>query len=140
MLGPPQLTLPGNPDSMLVPEGATAPGGPGAFLPYADVAQRQSNRLVSGRLRVQLLSSALPDGEVRRGRRRGVPPTTGGYPSGQRGLTVNQLADAFGGSNPSPPTKESGQWPVVSGQKGWVALTTDHRPPTTGHWPLVLPS
>jgi hypothetical protein len=28
----------------------------------------------------------------------------GGYPSGQRGLTVNQLADAFGGSNPSPPT------------------------------------
>jgi hypothetical protein len=29
---------------------------------------------------------------------------SGGYPSGQRGLTVNQLADAFGGSNPSPPT------------------------------------
>jgi hypothetical protein len=29
---------------------------------------------------------------------------TGGYPSGQRGLTVNQLAKAFGGSNPSPPT------------------------------------
>jgi hypothetical protein len=28
---------------------------------------------------------------------------SGGYPSGQRGLTVNQLADAFGGSNPSPP-------------------------------------
>ncbi len=25
-----------------------------------------------------------------------------GYPSGQRGLTVNQLAGAFGGSNPSP--------------------------------------
>ncbi len=25
-----------------------------------------------------------------------------GYPSGQRGLTVNQLAEAFGGSNPSP--------------------------------------
>ncbi len=35
------------------------------------------------------------------GRRR---KTLGGYPSGQRGLTVNQLADAFGGSNPSPPT------------------------------------
>jgi hypothetical protein len=31
-------------------------------------------------------------------------PKLGGYPSGQRGLTVNQLADAFGGSNPSPPT------------------------------------
>ena len=34
----------------------------------------------------------------------GGSPTPGGYPSGQRGLTVNQLADAFGGSNPSPPT------------------------------------
>ena len=30
-----------------------------------------------------------------------------GYPSGQRGLTVNQLAEAFGGSNPSPSTTES---------------------------------
>ena len=28
-----------------------------------------------------------------------------GYPSGQRGLTVNQLAGAFGGSNPSPSTR-----------------------------------
>ncbi len=28
----------------------------------------------------------------------------GGYPSGQRGLTVNQLSNDFGGSNPSPPT------------------------------------
>ncbi len=27
-----------------------------------------------------------------------------GYPSGQRGLTVNQMAEAFGGSNPSPST------------------------------------
>ena len=27
-----------------------------------------------------------------------------GYPSGQRGLTVNQLAEAFEGSNPSPST------------------------------------
>ena len=32
----------------------------------------------------------------------------GGYPSGQRGLTVNQLAEAFGGSNPSPPTTAYG--------------------------------
>ena len=30
--------------------------------------------------------------------------TPGGYPSGQRGLTVNQLSEDFGGSNPSPPT------------------------------------
>jgi hypothetical protein len=28
----------------------------------------------------------------------------GSYPSGQRGLTVNQLADAFRGSNPLLPT------------------------------------
>ncbi len=28
----------------------------------------------------------------------------GSYPSGHRGLTVNQLAKAFGGSNPSLPT------------------------------------
>jgi hypothetical protein len=28
-----------------------------------------------------------------------------GYSSGQRGLTVNQLAFAYGGSNPSPCTK-----------------------------------
>ena len=31
-------------------------------------------------------------------------PVPGGYPSGQRGLTVNQLSEDFGGSNPSPPT------------------------------------
>ena len=29
----------------------------------------------------------------------------GGYPSGQRGLTVNQLSDDFGGSNPPLPTR-----------------------------------
>jgi hypothetical protein len=28
----------------------------------------------------------------------------GSYPSGQRGLTVNQLSDDFVGSNPSLPT------------------------------------
>ena len=28
----------------------------------------------------------------------------GGYSSGQRGLTVNQLAYAYVGSNPTPPT------------------------------------
>ena len=30
----------------------------------------------------------------------------GRYPSGQRGLTVNQLSDDFGGSNPSLPTEK----------------------------------
>ena len=32
---------------------------------------------------------------------------TGGYSSGQRGQTVNLLAYAYGGSNPSPPTTPS---------------------------------
>ncbi len=31
--------------------------------------------------------------------------STGGYQSGQMGQTVNLLALAFGGSNPSPPTQ-----------------------------------
>ena len=31
--------------------------------------------------------------------------TKGGYQSGQMGQTVNLLALAFGGSNPSPPTR-----------------------------------
>ena len=35
----------------------------------------------------------------------------GSYPSGQRGLTVNQLSDDFGGSNPSLPTC-TGEFPV----------------------------
>ena len=36
-----------------------------------------------------------------------------GYPSGQRGLTVNQLAVAFGGSNPSPSTIVSSKITIV---------------------------
>src|SRR6185312_10539907 len=45
-----------------------------------------------------------------------------GYPSGQRGQTVNLLAYAFGGSNPPPSTncgdarkfaEVDGSWPVV---------------------------
>ena len=34
----------------------------------------------------------------------------GGYQSGQMGQTVNLLAYAFGGSNPSPPTKKDADW------------------------------
>ena len=30
----------------------------------------------------------------------------GGYSSGQRGLTVNQLAYAYAGSSPAPPTRQ----------------------------------
>src|SRR3989304_8030713 len=62
----------------------------------ADVAQRQSNRLVSGRLWVRFPSSASACEVGAAG--------SGRYPSGQRGLTVNQMAYAFGGSNPSLPT------------------------------------
>ena len=32
---------------------------------------------------------------------------TGGYQSGQMGQTVNLLVFTFGGSNPSPPTKDA---------------------------------
>ena len=35
--------------------------------------------------------------------------TTGGYLSGQKGATVNRPAYAYGGSNPSPPTRAVGQ-------------------------------
>ncbi len=34
-----------------------------------------------------------------------APGYGGSYPSGQRGLTVNQLAEAFVGSNPTLPTQ-----------------------------------
>ena len=37
---------------------------------------------------------------------KGQKPDKGGYQSGQMGQTVNLLAYAFGGSNPSPPTKK----------------------------------
>ena len=36
-----------------------------------------------------------------------MPRFSGRYPSGQRGQTVNLLANAFGGSNPPLPTTES---------------------------------
>ena len=73
---------------------------------YADVAQRQSNRLVSGRLWVRFPSSASVRKDFRQDD--GGRPRNGNldrYPSGQRGLTVNQMAYAFGGSNPSLSTK-----------------------------------
>ena len=37
-----------------------------------------------------------------------MPAGSGRYPSGQRGQTVNLLADAFGGSNPPLPTTYPG--------------------------------
>ena len=40
----------------------------------------------------------------------------GSYPSGQRGLTVNQLANAFGGSNPSLPTGRLTENPQTLGE------------------------
>ena len=56
----------------------------------------------------------------------------GGYPSGQRGLTVNQLAEAFGGSNPSPPTgQEHGVFDysrqhTAEEAKALIAQTVEH--------------
>ena len=58
---------------------------------------------------------------------------SGGYPSGQRGLTVNQLAEAFGGSNPSPPTWHD-SWQVWlytcqrldEWQKALIAQSVEH--------------
>ncbi len=38
----------------------------------------------------------------------------GGYQSGQMGQTVNLLAHAYGGSNPSPPTTGSKELQVMS--------------------------
>jgi hypothetical protein len=37
-----------------------------------------------------------------------MPAGPGRYPSGQRGQTVNLLANAFGGSNPPLPTSQDG--------------------------------
>jgi hypothetical protein len=53
----------------------------------------------------------------------------GGYPSGQRGLTVNQLAEAFGGSNPSPPTGCKAKNPenrCLSGKQALIAQLVEH--------------
>ena len=53
----------------------------------------------------------------------------GSYQSGQMGQTVNLLAYAFGGSNPSLPTKKVpvgvARFPVVPacGHRGWRGLT-----------------
>ncbi len=49
----------------------------------------------------------------------------GSYPSGQRGLTVNQLADAFGGSNPSLPTFHQ-EFVLVNVQKALIAQLAEH--------------
>ena len=46
---------------------------------------------------------------------RGSPKSSGGYQSGQMGQTVNLLAYAYGGSNPSPPTPIAGS--VGSGKR-----------------------
>jgi hypothetical protein len=45
----------------------------------------------------------LPDNTIR-GRSNEATENSEGYPSGQRGQTVNLLAYAFGGSNPPPST------------------------------------
>ena len=58
----------------------------------------------------------------------------GSYPSGQRGLTVNQLSDDFGGSNPSPPTcaRKSLALPVACWQEARLALIAQSAEHTLG--------
>jgi hypothetical protein len=46
----------------------------------------------------------------------------GSYPSGQRGLTVNQLSEDFGGSNPSLPT--TGMFPAA--RQAHIAQSVEH--------------
>ena len=60
----------------------------------------------------------------------GVEDREGGYPSGQRGLTVNQLAYAFGGSNPSPPTS-------LSCAEHWECVEEAQGLSCTKHWECV---
>lgn len=52
-----------------------------------------------------------------------------GYPSGQRGLTVNQMAEAFGGSNPSPSTQTAA---AVCGTAAHIAQMVEHGLGKTG--------
>ena len=46
----------------------------------------------------------------------------GGYSSGQRGQTVNLLAYAYGGSNPSPPTVKNRTWLCLLATSGTTTL------------------
>ena len=46
------------------------------------------------------------------------PADSGRYPSGQRGQTVNLLANAFGGSNPPLPTIFAGEERRVERERG----------------------
>ena len=61
----------------------------------------------------------------------------GGYPSGQRGLTVNQLSEDFGGSNPSPPTIPN---TVGTARSAHIAQSVEHtlgKGEVTGPNPVV---
>ncbi len=51
-----------------------------------------------------------------------------GYPSGQRGLTVNQLVHTFGGSNPSPSTRLLGPGALERGEdrQALIAQLVEH--------------
>lgn len=83
---------------MVVRQGVTgsAGGGPEEF----DMGERLRHNMAE-------LAPAVDPSILLVGVRSAVclSPNLGGYPSGQRGLTVNQLAQAFGGSNPPPPTE-----------------------------------
>ena len=66
--------------------------------------------LTNKRLTAALLASLAQLARARRQearlrRKDSLKNNKGGYQSGQMGQTVNLLAFAFGGSNPSPPTQ-----------------------------------
>ena len=50
--------------------------------------------------------------------------TKGKYQSGQMGQTVNLLAYAFGGSNPSLPTPRKKECVIINGDTFFFALTS----------------
>src|SRR6266702_5032588 len=68
-------------------------------LNESNMAERYGSKL-----KVQSLNLRVLSGFCLNPRSRGIGLRAVGYPSGQRGQTVNLLAHAFAGSNPSPTT------------------------------------
>src|SRR5213593_2626404 len=60
-----------------------------------------------------------------------MPAGSGRYPSGQRGQTVNLLADAFGGSNPPLPTNPQGAG-TMSGRLRGNSSAVERQPSKLG--------
>ena len=62
-----------------------------------------------------------------------MPADSGRYPSGQRGQTVNMLANAFGGSNPPLPTTVWGPCQGLHGDRtGGNSSAVERQPSKLG--------